>query len=221
MWGIGNSLKPVEAPSFESLWASWVTAVSWKEPRRWLRGHMVSSCAIQPRCQRTSLSLSVFFVKWEVWILQVSPLQLWNRRHHEPYLKDYQRWFSPRRKRQGSGVSCLEFQLGSLTGVRVNKLFIKNIPQKCSPTCLSHSENRKPTPISSEDHPMCPPPSTSCKNVFMKSPQSQGQRAAPCGWGGTRGQEAHRQLTRRKINSRVGQAKEETTEETCPERSTA
>lgn len=100
----------------------------------------------------------------------------------------------------------------------VNKLFIKSTAQKFSPTCLSHSENRKPTPISSEDHPVYPPPSTSCKNAFMKSPQSQGQRAAPCGWGRTQGQEAHRLLTRRKINSGAGQSKEETIEEICPER---
>lgn len=181
---------------------------------RWLKGHMAG----YELCHSAKSSIRVFFVKWEVWIPQVNPFQLWSRWHHKPYPKGYQFWFSPQRKPQGSGASCLKFQLRGLTGVTVNKLFIKSAAQKCSPTCLSHSENRKPTPISSEDHPVYPPPSTSCKNAFMKSPQSQGQRAAPCGWGRTQGQEAHRLLTRRKINSGVGQSKEETIEEICPER---
>ena len=57
---------------------------------------------------------------------------------------------------------------GASPGVGVNKRFIKSIPQKRSPTRLSHSENRKPTPFSSEDRPMCPPPSTSCISASGK-----------------------------------------------------
>lgn len=185
---------------------------------RWrIKGHMAMSCAIRPS-QWTSPSLRIFFVKWEVWIPQVNPFQLWNRWHHKPYPKGYQFWFSPQRKPQRSGASCLKLQLRSLTGVTVNKLFIKSTAQKFSPTCLSHSENRKPTPISSEDHSVYPPPSTSCKNAFMKSPQSQGQRGCSTRVGQDAGAGSTQAAYPRKINSGVGQSKEETIEEICPER---
>lgn len=156
-----------------------------------------------PSCQVSGpLLASVFFATWEVWIPQVSPFSseiVGTTSHIQKTIT----------REETSRIRCFlpwvpTVTLGSLTGVGVKKLFIKSTLQKCSPTGLSHSENRKPTPISSEDHPMCPPPSTSCENAFMKFPQSQGQRAAPCRWGGMLGQEAHRLLTRRKINSGAG-----------------
>lgn len=76
---------------------------------------------------------------------------------------------------------------GASPGVGVNKLFIKSIPQKRSPTRLSHSENRKPTPFSSEDRPICPPPSTSCINAFWKPRGAKAGgllRVAGVGWRG-------------------------------------
>lgn len=82
---------------------------------------------------------------------------------------------------------------------------------------LSHSENRKPTPFSSEDHPMCLPPSTSCKNVFMKPPLSQSQRVLCAGGGGILGQEACRLLAHRKPAAKSGQSKEESVQEVCLE----
>lgn len=157
-------------------------------------------CAIPPR-QWTSPS-QCFLCNLRGLDPSGKSFQLWNCWHHKPYPKDYhQRGNIKDQMLLALSSNC---DTGECHWCQGKKLFIKSTLQKCSPTGLSHSENRKPTPISSEDHPMCPPPSTSCENAFMKFPQSQGQRAAPCRWGGMLGQEAHRLLTRRKINSGAG-----------------
>jgi hypothetical protein len=113
------------------------------------------------------------------------------------------------------GASYPEFQPQhwGFSGVRVNKLFIKWIPQKCSSTCLSYSTNRKSTPFSSKDHPMCLSPSSSCKNALMKPPQSQGQKGYAGCWGREHrlAQVAHSQ----EDNSRVRQS-ERNYQEVCP-----
>lgn len=164
----------------------------------WLRGHMLTSWATQPSPWTMDAPLLASESSSEnsitsrpgphhrvVWIPQVNPFQLSNvsltsriqktinsGSHHRGNLKD-----------QVPVDLNSNFDTWEPHWCQGKQVLIKKSPQKWAPTGLSHSENRQPTPFSSEDPPTCPPPPTSCKNAFMKCLQSQGQRAAPCGLG--------------------------------------
>lgn len=174
---VSTCLRPAGAQSPGSLRASRAAAGSWKAPGGGSRDMWWPAVLIS-QVSGPGLALVSASVKWPVWTPQIKV----------PSSSEIAGTTSHIQKSPWGNLQApclwpwiLTLTLGSLAGAGADKLLTKGIPQKRAPTCLSHSANRKPTSFPSEDHPACPPPSTSCKNAFMKPPQSQGQRAAPCG----------------------------------------
>lgn len=137
------SLRPApESP------ASQAAAGSWKEPCRDSSGAvwLVTGCVTRPS-QWTSPGLRGFIYKVDS--LDLSGISLPAPKSLAPQAtsKRLSVLVFTMKKPRGSGASCPELWHWGVSLVRVSKLFIKSVEQKRSPTCLSHSKNRKPTPL--------------------------------------------------------------------------